>query len=160
MREFLTEDGARRAVAAERRRCGVDWESLRAPLPDVNWYIGTMMSVVPTEHPHIVRGSAGGEPVVADTGISVRAVVELLRLYADPVRVGEALPDLSLGQIYDALSYYHDHREEVEGWITRNEEKANWLMPGRGATPADAERLVARVRKARRDGWRPPAARE
>mgnify|MGYP001426169834 CR=1 FL=1 len=119
------------------------------------------MSVVPTEHPHIVRSAASrGEPVVAGAGISVRAIVELMRLYADPVRVGEALPDLSLGQIYDALSYYHDHQEEVEGWITRNEEKANWLILGRGATAADAERMIARVRTARRDGWRPPPASE
>jgi uncharacterized protein (DUF433 family) len=29
-------------------------------------------------------------------------------------------PHLSLAQIYDALSYYHDHQEEVERHVKEN----------------------------------------
>jgi uncharacterized protein (DUF433 family) len=113
------------------------------------------VAVVLTEHPHIVRAAhRRGEPIVAGTGVTVRAVVELMRLYADPLRVRDALPNLSLAQIYDALSYYHDHQEEVEAWIARNDERARWLMLGRGATQAGAEQLLERIRAARRSGWK------
>lgn len=111
------------------------------------------MTFVPTEHPHVVRAAhRRGEPAVTGTGITVRAIVELMRMYVDPLQVQEALPELSLAQIYDALSYYHDHREEVDAWIARNEEKTHWMMLGRGATQEDAQRLLAQARAARRQG--------
>ncbi len=113
------------------------------------------MAVVLTEHPHVVRAAhRRGEPIIAGTGVTVRAVVELMRLYADPLRVRDALPHLSLAQIYDALSYFHDHQEEVEAWIARNDDRAHWLMLGRGATRAGAEQLLERIRAARRSGWK------
>lgn len=116
-----------------------------------------MAIVTQTEHPHIVRAAhRRGEPIIAATGITVRAVVELMQIYNDAGRVQEALPDLSLAEIYDALAFYHDHREEIDTWIERNAEKAHWLMLGRGKTLQDAGRLIARVRDARSRGWRPP----
>jgi uncharacterized protein (DUF433 family) len=75
-----------------------------------------------TEHPHIVRKDTllGGEPVIQGTRTPVRAIIEMTRLGETPETIRQALPYLSLAQIHDALSYYYDHPEEIEAYITQN----------------------------------------
>jgi uncharacterized protein (DUF433 family) len=84
---------------------------------------------VQTEHPHIVRieGVCGGRPIIAGTRISVRAVVERVRLGDSPEQIVEDYPPLTLAQVYDALSYYHEHRSEIEAEIAANEEALAWV---------------------------------
>lgn len=79
------------------------------------------MTVV-TEHPYIVKDTKilGGEPVIQKTRTPVRAVVEWWKFGATPEEIKENLPHLSLGQIFDALSYFDDHRKEVENYIAKN----------------------------------------
>jgi len=76
-----------------------------------------------TEHPHIVRleGIRGGEPVIKGTGISVRTIVERTRLGDRPEQIVEDYPYLTLAQVYDALSYYYEHPQEIEQYIAENE---------------------------------------
>ncbi|TEU11205.1 MAG: DUF433 domain-containing protein [Anaerolineales bacterium] len=75
-----------------------------------------------TEHPCIVKveGVVGGEPIIYGTRTSVRAIVEWWKLGASPDEILEHLPHLRLGQIFDALSYYDTHRDEIEYHILRN----------------------------------------
>ena len=79
------------------------------------------MSVL-TEHPYIIRDKkiVGGEPVIKGTRTPVRAVVEWWKFGVAPEEIKENLPHLSLAQIFDALSYYDDHREEIETCIAEN----------------------------------------
>lgn len=89
-----------------------------------------MTNAVKTEHPHIVQieGVCGGEPVVDGLRIAVRHVVTLHQQ-------GEAIADIaeSLGiseaQVFHALSYFFDHREEIMTLIAR-EELANDRISG------------------------------
>jgi uncharacterized protein (DUF433 family) len=76
-----------------------------------------------TEHCHIVtdRQISDGEPLVKGTRTTVRAVVEIWRTGKSPEEIHQALPHLSLGQIFDALSYYSDHQDEIHRHIARNE---------------------------------------
>ena len=37
-----------------------------------------------------------------------------------PEEIPRRLPHLSLAQVFDALSYYSDHQEEVNAYIERN----------------------------------------
>jgi len=76
-----------------------------------------------TEHPHIVRleGIRGGEPVIKGTSISVRTIVERTRLGDKPEQIVEDYPYLTLAQVYDALSYYYEHPQEIEQYIAENE---------------------------------------
>ncbi len=78
--------------------------------------------IVVTEHPYIVRNKEilGGEPVVKGTRTPVRAIVEWWKFGASPEEIMETLPHLTLSQIFDALSYYADHREEIEKYIAEN----------------------------------------
>ncbi|RLC61435.1 MAG: hypothetical protein DRI79_01670 [Chloroflexi bacterium] len=66
-------------------------------------------------HPHVgrVEEVCGGEPIILGTRISVARVVELFKDSDSIDEVLEALP-LTPAQVYDALSYYYDNREEVD----------------------------------------------
>ena len=75
-----------------------------------------------TEHPYVTRVEMilGGEPIVKGTRTSVRAVAEYWKFGDTPEEIARKLPHLQLKQIFDALSYYDDHREEIEHYITLN----------------------------------------
>ena len=73
-------------------------------------------------HPYVVSDKhlLGGEPVVRGTKTTVRAIVELWRLGTPPEEIPNHLPHLRLAQIFDALSFYSDHQEEINQYIERN----------------------------------------
>ena len=73
--------------------------------------------VLYTDHPYIIRipGKLGGEPIIKEVNKTVRGIVVLTRQGMTPQQIvdefgGELMP----AQVYDALSYYHDHQEEME----------------------------------------------
>jgi uncharacterized protein (DUF433 family) len=75
-----------------------------------------------TDHKYIVRNDRilSGEPIIAGTRTSVRAVVENWRRGASPECIPHSLPHLTVAQVFDALSYYSDYQEEIDGYIERN----------------------------------------
>ncbi|MGO9273732.1 MAG: DUF433 domain-containing protein [Terriglobia bacterium] len=75
-----------------------------------------------TEHLYVARddGILGGEPIIKGTRTPVRAVVENRRLGVAPEDIPKGLPHLTLAQVYDALSYYSDHQDEIDSYIERN----------------------------------------
>ncbi len=76
-------------------------------------------SVVQTAHPHIVRieGHQGGEPMVRSAHVTVRTIIEQTRLGTTTEELLKGYPPITLAEIYDALSYYYDHTDEIEGII-------------------------------------------
>jgi len=80
-----------------------------------------------TEHPHIESVSTvlGGEPVIKNTRTPVRAIVERWKFGELPEEIARNLPYLRLAQIFDALSYYDDHREQIENYIEMNRVPVN-----------------------------------
>jgi len=75
-----------------------------------------------TEHPYIERRAnvLSGEPVVKGTRTPVRAIVEHWKFGDPPDEITRKLPHLRLAHIFDALSYYDDHRDEIERYIVLN----------------------------------------
>ncbi len=84
-----------------------------------------------TQHRYIVQDSEilGGEPIVEGMRTPVRAVVELWRQGIAPEDIPNRLPHLTLAQVFDALSYYSDHQQEINGYIERNSIPENFLDP-------------------------------
>ena len=80
------------------------------------------MTVVTTEHPYIVRDAriGQGEPIIRGTGIRVRTLVEYWRVGTSPEGLLQHFPHLTLAQVFDALSYYQDHQEEINTLIAQN----------------------------------------
>jgi len=72
------------------------------------------MSVI-IEHRHIEtdQGVLGGEPIIRGSRTPVRAIVELWRLGISAEEIPSRLSHLTLAQVFDALSYYSDHQEEI-----------------------------------------------
>ncbi|HET7059113.1 MAG TPA: DUF433 domain-containing protein [Nitrospiraceae bacterium] len=83
-------------------------------------------------HPHIVSDAevCGGSPRLAGTRITVRAVVIATLLHGlKPEELLQHYPHLSLAAIYDALSYYYDHREAIDREIAEHEALDPGLSP-------------------------------
>ena len=88
-----------------------------------------------TEHVYIIRDEQilGGEPIIKGTRTPVRAVVETWRLGIPAEDIPTHLPHLTLAQIFDALSYFADHPEEIAQHIQRNRVPADRLQPRKPA---------------------------
>ncbi len=94
---------------------------------------GNQLVIVPAgetpdeRHPLISRypDVANGEPVIAASRVTVRAVVEYDRLYHDPERTLRAVPHLTREQVEDALGYYADHPAEIDAYIASNDHSYN-----------------------------------
>ena len=75
-----------------------------------------------TEHLYVVTDDRilGGEPIIKGTRTPIRAIVEIYRLGTSPEEIPSRLPHLTLAQVFDALSYYNDHHDEINAYIERN----------------------------------------
>src|SRR5438132_4436365 len=67
-------------------------------------------------HPYIERrpGVQGGEPVIAGTRITVRIVSGWHLMGNSADEIAAMYPHINMAQIFDALSYYYDHKVEIE----------------------------------------------
>jgi uncharacterized protein (DUF433 family) len=75
------------------------------------------MSVpVRTEYHYITRvpGVCGGRPIIKGTRTAVKSVVGYYKIGLSVEEILEGLPHLTPAQVYEALSYYHDHQAEIE----------------------------------------------
>lgn len=67
-----------------------------------------------------VPGLCGGRPVISGTRTSVKAIVGYYKMGLSIEEILEGLPHLTPAQIYEALSYYHDHQAEIEQDIEKS----------------------------------------
>ncbi len=72
-----------------------------------------------TEHPYIVKvkGVCGERPIIKGTRTPVQAVVEYYRLGMNTYEILTELSHITEAQLHDALSYFYDHKEEIEAGI-------------------------------------------
>jgi uncharacterized protein (DUF433 family) len=84
-----------------------------------------------TGHRYIVNDEhiLGGEPIIRGTRTPVRSIVETWRLGVVAEEIPRGMPHLTLAQVFDALSYYIDHQEEINGFIERNRTPDERLDP-------------------------------
>lgn len=94
---------------------------------------------------HIVStpGVCGGKPRIDGRRITVQSIVIWHEQMGYSVDEIATLYDLTLSEIYSALAYYHDHREEIDKSIEQSEAYAEALG---AATPSlVAQRLYERT---------------
>ena len=78
-----------------------------------------------SQHPYIeiVERYGGPQPVIKGTRITVSDIISYLRIGETPESlVDKILPQLTLAQVHDALSYYYDHQDEIEQILRENTE--------------------------------------
>jgi len=79
--------------------------------------INTVNLAKKADHPYIVSQTdfCGGSPVIRGTKFPVRSVVNyVLHQGISPEELVKEFSHLTLAQVYDALSYYYDHKESVD----------------------------------------------
>ena len=77
-------------------------------------------------HPHITINPqiCGGSPVIEGTRFPVRSVVSYILLHGfSPEEMVARFPHLNLAQVYDALAYYYDNRDEIQQDLDANREQ-------------------------------------
>jgi uncharacterized protein (DUF433 family) len=82
-----------------------------------------------TSYPHIVKvaGICGGDAIIEDTRIAVWHIVGYH--YKVGMSVEDILADwdyLTSAQVFSALAYYHDNKDEIDRARTKNSYEA-WL---------------------------------
>ena len=79
------------------------------------------MDIMTTPHIAIAEDVAGGKPRIAGHRITVQHIViwhERMGLSADEIASNHGL---SLADVYAALTYYYDHRQEIDEAILADE---------------------------------------
>jgi uncharacterized protein (DUF433 family) len=97
---------------------------------------------------HIVSDPAkhGGKPRIADTGLTVQYIAELYNVDWSVDDLVENF-DLTPGQVYAALSYYFDHRSEIDQAIQTDRARAKAALSSAGAESADEFQRRIEARK-------------
>ncbi len=69
------------------------------------------------------EGVKGGRPIIAGTGTSVLAIVDLYEMGYTPAEIHtDHRPDIPLDGIFAALAYWVANRAEIEGYLREDRE--------------------------------------
>ncbi|NUO84321.1 DUF433 domain-containing protein [candidate division KSB1 bacterium] len=85
----------------------------------------------PTEHPHVdkILGASGiWQAVIKGTYVRVWALVGCHKRGMDEWEILRGFPTITAAQLCDALSYYNDHKDEIEAFIEKNERAYDGLL--------------------------------
>jgi uncharacterized protein (DUF433 family) len=82
------------------------------------------MTAVSTEHIEKTPGTCGGRARIAGHRIRVMDIVALHQKWGrSPDEIVDVYTSITLADVYAALAYFHDHREEIEADF---EESRKW----------------------------------
>lgn len=98
-----------------------------------------MPAIKELKHPYISRkkGIQGGAPVVTGTRIPVSTLIHWYKAGKEIHEILEMYPQLSPSKVHDALSYYYDHKEEIDREIELLQNEYYWQKQypaGKGAS--------------------------
>lgn len=94
----------------------------------------------PTEHPYIVRapGICSRRPIIKGTRVSVRHIAQLHKAGDTVEEVLQAYPSLQAAAVYDAISDYLDHQQEIEQEIADNRPSSRAVSDSGAETPPES----------------------
>ncbi len=81
-----------------------------------------------TEHPHVTR--VEGTPTLHGTRVPVRLIAQMYRAGDTVDDILRTYPHLSAAAVHDAISYYLDHRAEMEQEIAAHRIEAALARTG------------------------------
>jgi uncharacterized protein (DUF433 family) len=93
------------------------------------------------QHVESVPGRCGGKPCIVGTRIRVYDIYVCHELRGQSAKeIIEDFPQLSLADVYAALAYFHDHRDEIEAQIAVDEQLVRQMREKQG--PSRLERYL------------------
>src|SRR4030042_5225327 len=83
------------------------------------------LKVIETGHSHVAinKRICGGAPVIKGTRVSVANIAGFFLMGFGPEESQRELPHLTLAQVYDAIAYFLDHRDEINRHIQKDLEE-------------------------------------
>lgn len=80
------------------------------------------------KHPYISKkkGVQGGRAVITGTRITVSAIIIWYKTGKEIYEILDMYPQLAPAQIHDALSYYYDHKKQMEDEIALMQDESIW----------------------------------
>ena len=81
-----------------------------------------MEPILEKRHIEITPGVCGGRARIAGHRIRVQDIVLWTELGQSPDQIVADFPQLSLADVYAALAYYHDHREEIDRQVRQDDQ--------------------------------------
>jgi len=81
-----------------------------------------MQPTIEKRHIELTPGVCGGRARVAGHRIRVQDVLLWTEQGQSPDQIVADFPQLSLADVYAALAYYHDHREQIDRQIREDDE--------------------------------------
>jgi len=79
-------------------------------------------TITTATHIEITPGTCGGKPRIAGHRIRVQDIVIWTEQGRSADEIVADFPQLSLADVYAALAYYHDHREQIDQDIREDDE--------------------------------------
>jgi uncharacterized protein (DUF433 family) len=84
-----------------------------------------MQPIVENVHIEVTPGTCGGRPRIAGHRIRVQDIVLWTEQGQSPDQIVADFPQVSLADVYAALAYYHDHRDQIDQQIREDDELVN-----------------------------------
>lgn len=83
------------------------------------------LKAIETGHSHIAikKGVCGGNPIIKGTRISVANIAGFYLMGFGPEEIQRELPQLTLAQVYDAIAYFLDHRDDINRHLQKDSEE-------------------------------------
>ena len=81
-----------------------------------------------------------GEPRVEGRRVSVRRITSLVEERGLPAKEVATMHDLDVADVYAALTYYHEHREEMTELQRERDDLVQQSLAGEGTTPEELRR--------------------
>ncbi|MDN3515528.1 MAG: DUF433 domain-containing protein [Candidatus Brocadia sp.] len=87
-----------------------------------------MPTVKEIKHPYIIKKKdiQGGKPIIRGTRIPVSIIIVWYKTGKEIYEILDMYPQLTPSQIHDALSYYYDHKKELEEEIALIQDESIW----------------------------------
>jgi uncharacterized protein (DUF433 family) len=98
------------------------------------------MAFVDRQHVEITPGTCGGKPRIAGHHVRVQDVVIWTEQGQSPDQIVANIPSITIADVYAALAFYHDHREQIDADIRQEIELAALLKAQAGSSVLDRRR--------------------
>lgn len=89
------------------------------------------------EHIEITAGTCGGRARIAGHRIRVQDIVVWTEQGQSPDQIVTDFPQLSLADVYAALAYYHDNRDEIDRQMREDDDFVARMMAASGPSLLD-----------------------
>ncbi|HEY3876923.1 MAG TPA: DUF433 domain-containing protein [Candidatus Kapabacteria bacterium] len=79
-------------------------------------------------YPHITSNPQilSGVPIIEGTRTPVRSIAGYFNLGMNPEEILFGLPHLTPAQVFAALAFYFDHKQEIDADIANNNDTSPW----------------------------------